>query len=197
MADNTGTPLTESGLPPRLKELAARYLDTSPGDVAVTKLAGDASTRRYFRVQSASAGNPRSGLESVIVSLYPSPFDESESARGRLDRLAGADPAARLTFANDPCAHIEVTDLFLQAGLRVPRVISVWGGEGALLVEDVGDARLQDWVSSRPPDEYCKAYRHALDLVVRIQESTGRCGPDSICTALAFDEAKLRWELDF
>src|SRR5262249_40586886 len=133
----------------------------------------------------------------VIVSLYPSPFDESESARGRLDRLAGADPAARLTFANDPCAHIEVTDLFLQAGLRVPRVISVWGGEGALLVEDVGDARLQDWVSSRPPDEYCKAYRHALDLVVRIQESTGRCGPDSICTALAFDEAKLRWELDF
>src|SRR5262249_48915208 len=77
------------------------------------------------------------------------------------------------------------------------RVMSVWGGEGALLVEDVGDARLQDWVASRSPDEYRPAYRHALDLVVRIQESTSRCSPDSICAALAFDEAKLRWELDF
>jgi len=111
--------------------------------------------------------------------------------------MAGADPASRLTFANDPCAHIEVTELFLAAGLRVPRVMSVWGGEGALLVEDVGDARLQDWVASRSPDEYRPAYRHALDLVVRIQESTSRCSPDSICAALAFDEAKLRWELDF
>ncbi len=174
--------------------MAAPHLRARLEDVAVTKLAGDASTRRYFRARRGWGADAPAAGESVIVSLYPAPFDESEPARGR---LASAGPAARLTFANDPCAHIEVTKLFLEAGLPTPPVISVCGTEGALLFEDVGDTRLQDWVTFRPVDQYRPAYRHALDLVVRIQETTERCGSDSICAALAFDEAKLRWELDF
>jgi hypothetical protein len=194
---------TESELPASVAEMAARHLGAHREHVVITTLAGDASTRRYFRMRHGqgydfqAAGDSQACDETVIVSLYPAPFDETEPARNRLARLTGSDPSARLIFANDPCAHIEVTALFLKAGLPVPRVVSVWGMEGALLFEDVGDARLQDWVASRPAGEYCPAYRHALDLVVRIQEGTRRCGPDSICSALAFDEGKLKWELDF
>jgi aminoglycoside/choline kinase family phosphotransferase len=67
-----------------------------------------------------------------------------------------------------------------------------------MLIEDVGDTRLQDWLGDRTEVKVMDAYRHALELVVRIQEATERAlETDSICSHLAFDEAKLRWELGF
>jgi len=58
--------------------------------------------------------------------------------------------------------------------------------------------RLQDWLPTHSDAECFEAYRDALGMVVKIQESTERgCRPASICSALVFDEAKLRWELGF
>jgi aminoglycoside/choline kinase family phosphotransferase len=171
-------------------EMAARRLNTTAEQLSITRLTGDASTRAYFRAAADGA--------SIIISLYREAFDESERAADRLRRLESADPAARLTFANDPCAHIEVTGLFLSSGLPVPPVLASSGRDAILLIEDVGDTRLQDWVEARPAPDARRAYATAIELIVKIQEATEKAlGAGSICSHLAFDEAKLRWELGF
>ena len=170
--------------------LASRHFNTSVEEVSLTRLAGDASTRSYFRARVPAA--------SIIVVVYSEPFDENERAVDRLTKAEAANPSARLTFANDPCAHIEVTNLLLGSGLPVPSVIAVSGADGSMLIKDVGDLRLQDWLEGRSRAGVIEAYRNALALAVRIQETTERAlDTDSICAHLAFDEAKLRWELGF
>jgi len=168
----------------------ASCLNVDPSDVSITKLTGDASTRSYYRA--------RSGERTVIVAQYGSAFDERERAVDRLARLEAENVSARLTFANDPCAHLEVTSLLLDAGLPVPRILAVSGSESAILIQDVGDVRLQDWIETRAVKEVTEAYRKAVELIVEIQDATETAlDADSICSHLAFDEAKLRWELGF
>ena len=174
----------------QIGELAAPHLNAPVSQLEVTKLTGDASTRAYFRVRSSNS--------SLIVALYKEPFDDAESASSRLARFEALDPSARLTFASDPCAHVEVTELLLESGLLAPRMLGVSGRNGALLFEDVGDVRLQDWLDGRAPAEVLEAYRNAIRMIVRIQEATpGLASRESICSCLAFDEMKLKWELGF
>jgi N-acetylmuramate 1-kinase len=182
--------IVEADLAGLLAALAGPHLNQQAERLTVTRLTGDASTRAYFRVQSDD--------HSLVVALYGESFDEVERASDRLARCETLDPSSRLTFANDPCAQIEVTRLFLENGLAVPRILHASGSSRALLLEDVGDVRLQDWLDGRTQDERMKAYRRAVRMIVRIQEATPLAlGSNSICSRLAFDEMKLKWELGF
>lgn len=172
-----------------IASFAARALHVESAEVAVSKVTGDASTRSYFR---ASAGD-----RSLMVARYVESFDENVPAVERLRTLESANPSARLTFSNDPCAQLETTLLFQAAGLPVPRVLEASGADGLLLLEDLGDLRLQDWMADHSDEEVSEAYWLALKMVVRIQEATELVASGSICSSLAFDEAKLRWELGF
>ncbi|HVF91292.1 MAG TPA: phosphotransferase [Blastocatellia bacterium] len=175
---------------PSVARLAAQQLNAEADQVTVTQLTGDASTRAYYRARAMES--------SLVISIYSEPFDESDSAMARLERMEAASPAARLTFANDPCAHIEATRLFLEAGLPVPQILAVSGRDRAMLFEDVGDVRLQDWLSDHSPAETASAYERAIELLVKIQEASGlAAGSDYVARHLAFDEPKLRWELGF
>lgn len=180
----------EPGLSSNVAMLAAGYLDSPLEEIVIERVTGDASTREYFRARAKGA--------SVIISVYGLPFDQGERALARLARLEADNPSARLTFTNDPCAHTEVTRLFLEAGLPVPQIVAVSGADGAMLIDDVGDTRLQDWLRECSEGEAVNAYRHAVELIVQIQEATELAiRADSICSHLAFDDAKLRWELGF
>ncbi len=170
-------------------ELSASILKASAGEVTLARLTGDASTRSYFRLQADG--------RSLVAALYDKPFDETESATSRLSRFEAENPAARLSFANDPCAYIEVTKLLIGSGLPIPPTLATSGGDAVLLIEDVGDIKLQDWLVDKSDIEIKDAYACAIELIVRIQESTERVGTDSICSRLAFDEMKLKWELGF
>lgn len=171
-------------------EMAASQLGAPINEINITQLTGDASTRVYFRAEALDA--------SVIITLYGEPFDESQRAADRLRNMEASNPSARLTFASDPCAHIEVTGLLLEAGLPVPRVLSASGADAAMFIEDVGDVRLQDWLADRQKEDIAEAYKAAVELIVKIQEVTDLAeSSGSICSQLAFDEAKLKWELGF
>ncbi len=181
---------TEAGCSPEIIELAAHCLKAQADDVTIAPVIGDASTRAYYR---ASAGSAR-----VIMALYGTAFDERIRAADRLAAAEAGNPSARLTFASDPCAYLEVTSLFQDAGLPVPRILASSGVNRAIFMEDVGDARMQDWMQNRSEAEIKDAYRCSIEMVVTIQEATKRAiDTASICSFLAFDEAKLRWELGF
>jgi N-acetylmuramate 1-kinase len=165
-------------------------LNAEATDVVITKVTGDASTRVYFR---AKAHN-----RSIIIALYGSPFDERVSAIDRLRMMEIENPSARLSFASDAVAYLEATALFLEADLPVPRILATSGENHVLLIEDVGDARMQDWMEGRAASEIKAAYRQAMELIVKIQEATKLATEaGSICSHLCFDEAKLKWELGF
>ncbi|PYP88636.1 MAG: hypothetical protein DMF61_05485 [Blastocatellia bacterium AA13] len=175
-----------------VKEFVAAHFGVPTADLNISRLTGDASTRSYFRAHTAGETG------SIVIAIYDAPFDDTRTAVERLRSLERKNPLAKLTFANDPCAHIEVTDLLVTVGLPVPKILGVLGAEGAMLFEDVGDSRLQDWLAGKSEDTVTAAYTQALEFIVTMQEATPEAWRSgSICSNLAFDEAKLSWELEF
>ncbi len=107
---------------------------------------------------------------------------------------------ARYPEPFDPATHpyCDVTALFLKAGLPVPKLFDADGERAMMLLEDLGDIRLQDWLPAARPQERRAIYREAVRLILRIQEATRlaeECG--SVAARLAFDVEKLDWELRF
>jgi aminoglycoside/choline kinase family phosphotransferase len=112
--------------------------------------------------------------KTAIAAVYPEPFD--------------------------PNFHpfLDVTRLFLECDVPVPEVLEVSASEGIIVQEDLGDRQLRH-VYESAPEEDCEAYKDkAISLIAQIQAATGRAYErNSIASRLAFDEAKLAWELGF
>lgn len=107
---------------------------------------------------------------------------------------------ARYPEPFDPATHpyCDVTALFLKAGLPVPSIFDADGEQALMLLEDLGDVRLQDWLATAEPEARRSAYREAIRLILRIQDATRlaqECG--SVAARLAFDVEKLDGELCF
>ncbi len=119
---------------------------------------------------------PQAG-ETRILALLPGPFEPGE-----------------LPF-------LEVAKLFEAIPLRVPRIHEVAGDLGILLLEDLGDALLQDAVERGCTEDRRNAlYRESLSMLVRLQARGAelaregcRFGPFRI----AFDDKKFVDELAF
>lgn len=112
--------------------------------------------------------------KTLIASIYQEPFEENTHP------------------------FCDVTNLFLRGNLLVPRIVAVSGRFAIMLMEDLGDTRLQDWLETVSTNEYKEAYKEAISLIIEIQKLTPQAyEQNSISSRLAFDEAKLMWELDF
>lgn len=100
----------------------------------------------------------------------------------------------------DPEFHpyLDVTRLFIDCGIPVPEIYAVDGNAGIIVQEDLGDRQLFQ-VYEEESDEQCDLYKEqAITLIAKIQNATERAyQTHSISSRLAFDEAKLSWELDF
>ncbi len=100
----------------------------------------------------------------------------------------------------DPDFHpyLDVTRLFLETGIPVPEIYAVDGQNGIIVQEDLGDRQLFKVYEVAPEDE-CDEYKdRAVNLIAQIQKATDKAfEKQSIASRLAFDEAKLSWELDF
>jgi N-acetylmuramate 1-kinase len=108
--------------------------------------------------------------------------------------------AAVYPEAFDPEFHpyLDVTRLFLECEIPVPEIYAVDGAAGIIVQEDLGDRQLFHIYDSESDDQ-CDEYKEqAIALIARIQKATDRAyETNSISSRLAFDEAKLSWELDF
>ncbi|HXD29875.1 MAG TPA: phosphotransferase [Pyrinomonadaceae bacterium] len=111
---------------------------------------------------------------TAVAAVYPEPFD------------AEVHP------------YLDVTRLFIDAGIPVPQIFAIDGERGIIVQEDLGDQQLFRFYESATEEE-CEEYKEkAINLIARIQKATERAREsNSIASRLAFDEPKLSWELNF
>ncbi|HEY0003568.1 MAG TPA: phosphotransferase [Pyrinomonadaceae bacterium] len=132
-----------------------------------------------------------------LVALTP---DASTRVYFRVPWNHGKAVAAVYPEPFDPEFHpfLDVTRLFVDAGLPVPEILAVDGQSGIIIQEDLGDRQLYRLYESASEEE-CEAYKErAIALIAQIQAATEKAYErKSIASRLAFDEAKLSWELGF
>jgi len=171
----------------QLDDISAQKLRTVFGKetviLSLAALAGDASSRRYYRAKLAGPATP----PSVIIMELPSgsilPLSSEELAIFKK-------PLNELPFLN-------VHHFLTRIGVKVPRLYNQSMDEGLLFLEDLGDLALWDKVQGLPPSEVLTWYQKAIDelLVLQIRGTKER---DDSCIAFQqrFDFRLYMWEFD-
>lgn len=138
----------------------------------IRELAGDASTRRYFRVRM----DPGAPLTSVILMEYP-------------DEIP---PGEELPFVN-------VHRYLRKAGIPVPGIYLAVPEAKLLVLEDAGDTLLEDVVAAAAgADDFLPLYEMSVEILVRIQwDGTRALDGAAIPGRLDFDVAKFGEEIAF
>jgi aminoglycoside/choline kinase family phosphotransferase len=162
----SGTP----DLPP-LSAVLAKIFRRPVEPEGVVELAGDASTRRYFRILLPADCAPR----SVVLMRYPD----------------AVQPGDELPFLN-------VRRYLDRAGVPVPAVLAHDPDARALYLEDLGDTMLEDRVAADGVEACAPLYERCVDILVRLQsDGTRALDGQAIPSTLAFDVGKFAWEIDF
>ena len=146
-------------------------------------LAGDASSRRYYRAELAGPGSPA----SIIIMQLPSgsalPLSSEELAVFK-------EPLKELPFLN-------LHRFLVRIGVRVPRLYGQSLDEGLLFLEDLGDLALWDRVQGLPPSEVLAWYRKAIDELLLLQvRGTNQRDDSCIAFQQRFDFRLYMWEFD-
>ena len=146
-------------------------------------LAGDASSRRYFRALLKGPKTP----SSAVVMNFPTNNVLSLSSE---ELAVFKQPPKELPFLN-------LHRFLVHIGARVPNLYGNWEKEGILLLEDLGDVALWDRVQALPESEILSWYRKAVDelMVLQIRGTQER---DDSCIAFQqrFDFRLYMWEFE-
>jgi aminoglycoside/choline kinase family phosphotransferase len=151
--------------------------------LSIQPLAGDASSRRYYRAVLSGPATP----SSVIVMELPTgsalPLSSEELAIFK-------EPPKELPFLN-------VHRFLASVGVRVPRLYGQWEKESILFLEDLGDLALWDRVKALGPSEALQWYQRAIDELLLLQ-IRGTQARDDACIAFQqrFDFRLYMWEFD-
>jgi aminoglycoside/choline kinase family phosphotransferase len=150
--------------------------------LSLAPLAGDASSRRYYRAFIAGERVPDS---LIVMQLAGSqlPISSEELA-------VFTQPLAELPFLN-------VYRFLHRLGVSVPALYGQWPDDGILLLEDLGDASLWDSVQGLSFSAVLRYYEMAIDQLLRIQILGTRARNDS-CMAFQqrFDFRLYMWEFE-
>jgi N-acetylmuramate 1-kinase len=148
---------------------------------ALTPLAGDASNRRYFRIELGGA------VRSVILMQLAEPeaFKQSEEAVS-----GGAHQVTELPFLN-------ILSYLSKAGVSVPRLYHYDQPAGLLYLEDFGDLTLSEACREMSAATLDARYTQAVDALISMQ-SAAASSVDPNCLAFhrSFDVPLLMWEFD-
>jgi aminoglycoside/choline kinase family phosphotransferase len=130
-------------------------------------LTGDASDRRYFRLLLEDDG-------AQVLAVHPGPIE----------------------FAAMP--FVKVAELLSLLPVPVPAILSYSDALGIIGLEDLGDVTLQAHLGAASPAEHKALYRQAVSLIETLQRRGAEmASADYPPYGIAFDVAKLTWELDF
>jgi aminoglycoside/choline kinase family phosphotransferase len=133
---------------------------------------GGASTRRFFRVELPQG-------KSAVAMFVP----DQATHEIHKDR-----PHARWPF-------LEVRELLEERGIRVPAVLADGTDHGWLLVEDLGDDTVANYLLKSPPEKRA-IYQLAVRDLARAQRRLETLPESSIVKRRAFDHDLLRWEIE-
>lgn len=136
------------------------------------ELPGGASTRRFFRVQLRSGG-------SFIAMFVPAPSQEIQKAQ----QVTGVH------------AFSQVQQLLEERGIRVPRIWTYSEEHQVLLVEDLGDHTLAQYLT-QTPEQKTQLYQIAVRDLARAQKTLGARPLPSLIRERSFDAPLLSWEVD-
>ena len=128
-------------------------------DFTLRPLKGDGSARRFWRVFTR---------EGSLVLILPQPGDF-----GRREARS----------------YVLIGEFLRQKGLPVPEIYAYDEESGFILVEDLGDTRLQDL----PPARRRPFYQKALQILIRLRENAAAFPGEAALETLHYD-ASLMWE---
>ena len=88
--------------------------------------------------------------------------------------------------------------IFRRLGIPIPAVLDEAADLGILAVEDLGDETLQSWMAGGADRDPAPLYREAIGYLAALQTRGASLRDEgALPFTLAFDAAKLTWELDF
>lgn len=146
---------------------------------------------------AAYLARQKGSRHTEVVALTP---DASTREYFRIPWKRGSAIAAVYPDPFDPAVHpyLDITRLFLESGLPVPEVYDVDGATGIIVQEDLGDRQLFQVLEVAADEEREALVEAAIEIIAQIQAATPNAiARDSIASRLAFDEAKLAWELNY
>ena len=136
-------------------------------------MTGGASTRRYFRVALPGGG-------TAVAMFVPE--------GGRPEEVQKLTSGLRWPF-------LEVRELLAERGVDVPAILAEDCARGWVILEDLGDDTLANYLLKNPGDKRA-LYTRAVEDLARAQVSLASLPPESVIASRAFDEELLRWEID-
>lgn len=167
----------------RLDDKVRAVFGAGAAVASLAALAGDASSRRYYRASLRMPGAP----QSIIVMELPAgaglPLSSEELAIFK-------DGPRELPFLN-------VHRFLKKIDVEVPAIYGHWEDEGIILLEDLGDTALWDKVQGLPDDEVLAWYQKALDALLNLHHR-GMQQRDDSCIAFQqrFDAKLYLWEFE-
>jgi N-acetylmuramate 1-kinase len=154
-----------------LSELVRR-VDPHVGNIEPIQMTGGASTRRFFRI-------PMRSRSAVAMFVPGAPTHEIQK-----------DPAHPRRWP-----FLEVRDLLADRRIRVPTILADGTDHGWLLMEDLGDDTVANYLLKHP-DQKRAVYQKAVRDLARAQRELAGLPHESIVRSRAFDHDLLRWEVD-
>ncbi|HET9551579.1 MAG TPA: phosphotransferase [Anaeromyxobacteraceae bacterium] len=155
---------------PRVRAAVARATGREAAHLPVTRLAGHASMRSYWRVGAFPASH-------VVMVMPPGAGPEEVTKGGR--------PAV------DP--FVDVQRYLASIGVRVPAILAFEEDQGLMVLEDLGDQMLETRLLAG--DDRRALYEGAIDQLARLRAAAEASPHGCIAFSRAFDEDLYRWEL--
>jgi len=138
---------------------------------------GGASTRKFFRLYF---DEKQRGPSSAVAFFVPDATRSDE-----IDKTDGA--RHRWPF-------VEVQELLAAGGVATPKILADGSDRGWLVVEDLGDDTLANYLLRAPGDK-ASIYQRAVRDLARAQKALGELPEGSVVRRRAFDEDLLSWEI--
>ena len=166
-----------------VQEKIAALFGANTSLITLAPLAGDASSRRYYRASVSGAAVPTTLIVMELPAGSALPLSSEELAIFK-------DGPQDLPFVN-------VHRFLDHIGVSVPKLYGHWPADGLLLLEDLGDTSLWDRVQGTAKAETLNWYRKAIDELLTLQVR-GTESRDESCIAFQqrFDGKLYLWEFE-